>query len=251
MSLDFRAALVYPFQGMNRFNGWLIPASLIILLQIMAISLIYLLKAAFPALSPETGYLLMLPFIVLTNVFLCGFFWHTAHDFQEQGLHAPLPSWAASFKTFFRDGGKLFIYVFVLNLILNLAFGMLFKLSGITPISLAGWLPVAVVTAAFLFLGPALAAPVFLSAQNYDMKTLFNLPMAIRLLKGRYRNGLLAMALGIVVFMIYVGVMWLIMPIPGGVIFLPFLLMPMLVSIWHMLAQGLLSPGETLSPTAV
>lgn len=240
MSINFRAALRYPFSGANRMNAWISPALFILLLQILTFTAVLVMQQAYPDPEAANPELVLVPFNLLRELTFLGLFWTLANLLQTEPNEPKLPSFWTSLGYYIKCGVKLFPYV----LLVNVLFAALLQLPILPPpetIFSAENIPYTLLTVALisLLIGPILAAPVIQSAQLRAFRAIFNIPKTVALLREHYVTGLQAMALGILVFVVYGGIIQLLMITPWGGLMIPFALVPMLVTMWHLLCQGL------------
>ena len=242
MAIDFRAALRYPFSGSNVFHAWLIPGTLILLVQALTFGVILGARQAFPQLTQPQLVLLSAPFTIVLNLLLGGFYWHMAHQLQTQGYQAPVESWQQAIGAYFKDGAKLFPYLILVNVLLTLLLGLPIFVPTGTDVT-AGLLMALLIVGLAIVVTPFLVAPVIQSAQTYRLKDLFNFKKTAAFLKGTYRQGLIAMLMAFPVLAVYILLMALLMMMPITSILLPYAIMAMMVTTWHLLNQGLSTQG--------
>lgn len=234
--LDFTAALLYPYRRENRLNAWIIPT----LLLLLALSVSRL----------DGG----ITFLVV-NVLFSGFFWCLSGVFSKGGLQLPAPSWG-HWLTFLRQGIKLFLYLLIISVlvqtILSLPVFLPLEESAASQASLVALILGVVL---LIYAAPVVAAPIIASAGDYSLKSLFNLKKARHYLKGRYSHAnramfqvilIIAIYVLLQIFLRYLAVNEMLLMVYSTVVLL--LIMPMLVSCWHMINQGLLLAPKADEP---
>jgi hypothetical protein len=233
MSLDLRAALRYPFMGNNWLQGWIIPSLIVLTTQMIAVTTGYLLQLAQPDITADAIYYFFIPFVVFINVSLAGFLWHMTREIQVSGERAPLLRWSQHVFSFLKAGSKLFLYFFLINLVIK---GLHNLIALVLPDPTVSAL---VLAGCVVLLAPVLLAPIMQSAQGFRLLDLFNLSKASSWLWMQYGRGLRAGGLSALIFLLYGGVIYFLLGFAWGAFLLPFAILPMLVSIWHLMSQAL------------
>ncbi len=247
MAVDLLAALRYPYRKSNRLNAWVIPAVGILLVQLLTFGAFMLGQTASPELRTT---LMILVFIValLINILLSGFFWQMSGALQQEGEEAPAPPWWGMMTRYLLQGIKLYLYLQLVLILVNWISRLpLMQAIGEPVLTQASLLGMVVSAALFLLLGPVVAAPVIQSAGSYQFLELVNLKKAYHLLNRAYKNCLKAMLDALFVIILYIAIIMALVYLKVGVILVPFAIVPMLISSWHLMNQGFIGARDSSS----
>jgi len=123
-TIDLWTALRYPYAFGNLYRGWLVPAIVLVVAQIVTALLMQFVPEAArhfefigkkPPIPVFNGFLIVLTvqfvLFITMNMLLCGFLWTMTATLQTHGKSAPLPRWRDTWKGYWWRGFKLFIVV--------------------------------------------------------------------------------------------------------------------------------------------
>ncbi|MBY0403573.1 MAG: hypothetical protein K2X66_06710, partial [Cyanobacteria bacterium] len=262
----FQKALHYPFLRGNLWDVWVFPASLLLMVQVMNLCLVNVLAQVLSLKHPQNLRLLYDFFVIFNAIWVTGFFWHVSARIQAseiqasenvsqdewvenhgteksqriQGQAVPdFNSWFDRLRAYFRWGVKLYPYYLLLA-----GLSVLVQILVVDPVigSLPEAVGIGVIAILILLAFPWAALPVVRSAPLKTWGALFNLSAHLQHLGGNARvytfYGAIAVLLCGVVFGIYIGLFYVIEVTEVSFFLSPFLLIPMLVSMAHLLTQS-------------
>jgi hypothetical protein len=247
MAFDILAALRYPYQKSNWLHAWILPAMGILLVQSIAIASSLALNAYKPDIPPELfSYGFILPLMVLTTIFFFGFFWVMSHTIQTQGVNAPCPSWLQKLPGYFLAGLKVLPYSILVNMLIQfIAQIPLPTLPQGTSLEMEAAYSITLALLALTLGIPVASWPMVRSAKTLSIIALFN-PMSWFKSKEKtlFQNalgGFLSGFLFLAVAFVYMVPIYFLAAYPWSQFVMPFLYLPLFVSGWHLITQGIAS----------
>ena len=253
--IDLWTALKYPYAFGNLRRGWLFPSVCLVLVQIVTLLCVQYLPDLTLLKTDDVAIKLadLLQFLLLTgsNVLLCGFLWSMTGNLQDNGKQVAILLWREHWGCYLLRGFKLLLLASLLaSFLVFLTQKLVGQLGGSSLLTM-GLLTILYTVAGFFLLVVIVDA-----SRNYRFRELLLLHRGLGCIGAYFVPWLMAclyavLALALYLLVLMVAGMLFGMMIDSIELFdmlvFPFALVPLIITIWHLLNQPFLPDAEEAS----